>query len=261
MDILLVKNKKRSPNEHHFCGKIIKRILDEVKKMANVLPHKEESSLTTYYPPKGAYEVFRDDAHYEEKVREWGIVTTKAVKKDFWYKGATYQRKVVIKGYEMFGEYQSLVLEFEDGNLTCMNIDYLKEMQGPNYAKTFGVTEEEKEKKVAATKVKSKPKKEKKEKLALPEDKVHVEAVIRGFDTKYNSFTQEDEEIILYEEVNIVGEQPLHVGLAWSSYSKTLKKAELLEGDKLEFDAKIAEKKHTKEVLYKINNPSKLKKA
>jgi hypothetical protein len=139
-----------------------------------------------------------------------------------------------------------------------MNIHYLKEMQGPNYTKTFGISEEEKEKKSTT---KAKPKKEKKEKLPLPADKVHVEAVIRGFDTKYNNFTQEDEEIVLYEEVNIVGEQPLHVGLAWSSYSKTLKKAELSEGDKLEFDAKIAEKKHTKEVLYKINNPSKLKKA
>lgn len=67
-------------------------------------------------------------------------------------------------------------------------------------------------------------------------------------------------------------ENPVGVGLAWCSHSKTLKKFELVPGDTLEFDGKIVKKKLPKgkdveeefiveeTVPYKINNPSKIKK-
>ena len=54
------------------------------------------------------------------------------------------------------------------------------------------------------------------------------------------------------------GENELEVGDAWCSYSKTLKKAELEEGNELEFDGKIVDKKFNKDIRFKINNPSKL---
>ena len=54
--------------------------------MAITLPHIEDSNSTTYFPPKGDYETFVDDSHYAEKVKEWGLSTTKEVKKQFWYK-------------------------------------------------------------------------------------------------------------------------------------------------------------------------------
>ena len=75
-----------------------------------------------------------------------------------------------------------------------------------------------------------------------------------------NHFTGEEDEVILLELVKVERENELEVGNAWCSYSKTLKKAELEEGDELEFDGKIVEKKFNKEIRYKINNPSKLAK-
>ncbi len=46
-----------------------------------------------------------------------------------------------------------------------------------------------------------------------------------------NHFTGEEDEVILLEHVKVEGENELEVGDAWCSYSKTLKKAELAEGD------------------------------
>jgi len=58
--------------------------------------------------------------------------------------------------------------------------------------------------------------------------------------------------------VNLIGENEIEIGDAWCGYSKTLKKLELVEGERLEFDGKITDKKMNKEVLYKLNNPSKI---
>jgi hypothetical protein len=272
--------------------------------MAIKLPHIEDSNRTLYLPPKGQYEPFMDDAHYEEKVREWGLSTTKDVKKEFWYKEATYQRLVTIKGYEVYGEgneYNTIVIEFQDGNLTCIHPAYLKEMQSPSFGKApIGTVNEdetqvpqkaEKEKKETAQALpahkvekkvttddktgskKEKAKKDKPAKVELPVDKVHMIGTVKQFALSWNHFNEEHDEVVVLENVVIEQDDPIEIGLAWCSHSKTLKKFELAPGEKLEFDGKIVKKRLPKgkdveeefiieePVPYKVNNPSKIKKS
>ncbi|GGH09633.1 hypothetical protein [Paenibacillus segetis] len=107
---------------------------------------------------------------------------------------------------------------------------------------------------------KTKPKKEKKQKLQLPEEKVKMTAIVQEFTTVPNHFSDNDDEVVIYEAVTII-EPELEVGEAWSSHSATLKKHELAIGDKITFEAKIVAKKLTKyPVPYKINNPAKIQK-
>lgn len=107
---------------------------------------------------------------------------------------------------------------------------------------------------------KSKPKKEKKQKPQLPEEKVKMTAIVQEFTTVPNHFSDNDDEVVIYEAVTII-EPELEVGEAWSSHSATLKKHELAIGDKITFEAKIVAKKLTKyPVPYKINNPAKIQK-
>jgi hypothetical protein len=274
-------------------------------------PQLEQSELTKYIPPKGEYETFRDVDHYKEKLREWGLSSAREAKKEFWYKDRNYQRLVTIKGYETYGsalDINTLVIEFQDGNLTCIHPAYLKEMQQSSFGKESMITESseaevvtapeevtavevplaaedidvpetikaaESAKKEAApkqAKVKEpKPQKEKAPKLELPADKVHFTASVKQFALVYNPFNEENDEVVVLENVQIVLEEnPLEIGLAWCSHSKTLKKFELAIGDALEFDGKVAAKKLGKgkdvdeeflvavPVLYKINNPSKI---
>jgi hypothetical protein len=58
----------------------------------------------------------------------------------------------------------------------------------------------------------------------------------------------------------VLGDAPLHIGEAWCGYSNTLKGFGLEVGDIVEFDGKVVDKKFNKEILYKVNNPSKLTK-
>lgn len=261
--------------------------------MANKLPHVEDSLGTMYLPPKGDYETFVDEAHYEEKVREWGL----SVKKEYWYKERTHQRIVTIIGYEVYGktgEHNTIVLEFQDGHLTCIHPAYLKEMQSPSFAKaaisdtTVAPAKKKETTSKAAiektTTTESKPavkkeqpekkaKKEKAPKIELPTDKVHFTASVKQFALTWNHFNEENDEVVVLENVIIQQEDPVEIGLAWCSHSKTLKKLELEPGNVLEFDAKIVKKKLAKgkdveeefitsdPVHYKINNPSKLKKS
>jgi hypothetical protein len=268
--------------------------------MAILLPHIEDSNTTYYIPPKGDYEQFKDEAHYAEKVREWGLCSTKEVKREFWYKDKTHQRLVTIKGFETFGnttEYYTLIIEFQDGNLSCIHPAYLKEMQSSNFGKEIRVTEtdsssetsENQPKAMAETKVstetiapvptikEAKPVKEKKEKpvkLVLPEDKVHFTGRVKQFAMSWNHFNEENDEVVVLENVRIKQEEPIEVGLTWCAHSKTLKKFELSPGETLEFDGKIVKKSLPKgknvedenlrlgdvSVQYKINNPSKITK-
>jgi hypothetical protein len=274
-------------------------------------PQLEQSELTKYIPPKGEYETFRDVDHYKEKLREWGLSSAREAKKEFWYKDRNYQRLVTIKGYETYGsalDINTLVIEFQDGNLTCIHPAYLKEMQQSSFGKESMITESseaevvtapeevtavevplaaedidvpetikaaESAKKEAApkqAKVKEpKPQKEKAPKLELPADKVHFTASVKQFALVYNPFNEENDEVVVLDNVQIVQEEnPLEIGLAWCSHSKTLKKFELAIGDSLEFDGKVAAKKLGKgkdvdeeflvdvPVLYKVNNPSKI---
>ncbi|MFK7694566.1 hypothetical protein [Paenibacillus sp. HJGM_3] len=97
-------------------------------------------------------------------------------------------------------------------------------------------------------------------KLQLPEEKVKMTATVQALATVPNHFTEEDDEIVIYEAVSIL-EPPMEVGEAWSSHSNTLKKLELQVGDTLTFECKIVAKKLTKHpVAYKINNPAKIQK-
>lgn len=245
-------------------------------------------------PPKGDYETFSDDVHYSEKVREWGLSSTKEVKKQFLYKEKNLQYTVTVIGYEVYGKennQNTIIIQFQDGSLTCIHPAYLKEMQAPSFGKgTFTEAaeapspspspindEKETEKTPVKTIEKAKEpkkneKKEKPAKLELPEDKVHFTAAVKQFALSWNNFNEENDEVIVLENVMIVQDQSIDIGLAWCSHSKTLKKFELKPGDSLEFDGKIVKKKLPKgkdaeeefvvlePVHYKINNPSKIKK-
>ncbi|MGX4584149.1 hypothetical protein [Paenibacillus chitinolyticus] len=107
---------------------------------------------------------------------------------------------------------------------------------------------------------KAKAKKEKAPKLQLPEGKVKMTAKVQDFTTVPNHFSDNDDEVIIYENVAIV-EPETDIGTAWSSHSATLKKLELEVGDTITFEAKIVAKKLTRyPVPYKINNPAKIQK-
>lgn len=100
----------------------------------------------------------------------------------------------------------------------------------------------------------------KKKAIQLPEDKLAVTATIKEFTTVPNHFSDNDDEVIIYEAVSIEGHD-LAIDEVWSSHSATLKKLELNVGDNVSFEAKIVAKKLTQHpVKYKINNPSKMKK-
>ncbi|CAH2715215.1 hypothetical protein BACCIP111895_02399 [Neobacillus rhizosphaerae] len=268
----------------------------------------EQTGKTQYIPPKGDYETFRDEDHYKEKLKEWGLSSAKEAKKEFWYKDRNNQRHVTIKGFETYGgagDINTLVIEFQDGNLSCIHPAYLKEMQQSSFGKESLLTVEDKEplttasEKPAALEPKStaveetettkdmksprkeaapkpakakepKAKKEKAPKLELPAEKVHFTASVKQFALTYNPFNEENDEVVVLENVQIVQENPIDIGLGWCSHSKTLKKFELSQGDSLEFDGKVTAKKLAKgkdvseefvvdvAVLYKINNPSKI---
>lgn len=239
----------------------------------------------TYLPPKGDFEIFVNDEHYAEKVKEWGLSSSKEAKTHFWYKEANYKLQITIKGYEEFGkttEYNTIVMEFEDGSLSCIHPAYLKEMQANSFSTTVSTDNESSKStpKSASTKkteTKAAPKavkekKEKPKKIELPEEKVHFTAVVQQFALSWNHFNEENDEVVILKDVAIQNDSPLEIGLSWCSHSKTLKKFELTPGDKLEFDGKMVKKKLpsgkdvdeefivSEPVLYKINNPSKIKK-
>ncbi|GHH96892.1 hypothetical protein [Neobacillus kokaensis] len=259
-----------------------------------------QSEQIQYLPPKGEYETFRDEEHMKEKLKEWGLSTAK---KEFWYKDRNFQQPVSIKGYEIYGntaEFNTLIIEFPDGKLTSIHPAFLKEMQQSSFGKESLITaledkeikemasdkdsssanEAEPEVETAIKKAESKtskpsepkPKKAKAAKLELPAEKVHFTANVKQFAFTYNPFNEENDEVVVLENVQIQQENPLDLGLAWCSHSKTLKKFELAPGELLEFDGKVVAKKLAKgkdveeefiveaPVLYKINNPSKLMK-
>lgn len=259
--------------------------------MASSTAGTKQSNLTQYIPPKGVYEQFEDETQYFEKVKEWGL----SAKKEFWYKDRYQHCLVAIKGYETFGEtaeYNTLVVEFPDGNLMCIQPAYLKEMQSSGFGKELIEQSEESltAKPEAATKTekvqssvpsveekaekpakKAKEKKEKAAKLVLPEDKVHFTGKVKQFALSWNHFNEDNDEVVVFEDVRIEQDEPIEVGLAWGSHSKTLKKLELELGQELEFDGKIVKKSLPKgkdvedeamlldvSVAYKINNPSKI---
>lgn len=239
--------------------------------------------------PKGSFETFIDENHYKEKLKEWGISSAREAKKEFLYKEGQNQYTVSIKGYESYGitgEFDTVVIEFQDGKQCCIHPAYLKEMQQSSFGKenifsdvgskgTESAVVEVEADSPTLSKNKSKPKKttpkkEKAVKIDLPSEKVHFTAKVKQFALTYNPFNEENDEVVILEDVQISQDPPLVLDYAWCSHSKTLKKFELVTGDLLEFDGKVTAKKLAKgkdvpedqmievPVLYKINNPSKI---
>ncbi|MBO9597458.1 MAG: hypothetical protein J7559_06520 [Cohnella sp.] len=241
--------------------------------------------------PSGGYTSFADGEEELDKCREWGLLSEKAAKtKTFAYKRAGQSWTCNVVG---FVDSVTAVISFENGQLHCIHPSYLKEMQALSFgqrgpaadagseataaseedsggqvqaAAKEAATDTSAAKPAAAEPAKPPAAKEpaakggKKQKLQLPEEKVKMTAIVKEFATVPNHFTEEDDEVVIYEAVAIL-EPALEVGDAWSSHSATLKKLELAVGDKLVFDAKIAAKKLLKHpVPYKINNPSKIQK-
>jgi hypothetical protein len=234
----------------------------------------EEAQVIRFIPPKGSFEKFQNDTHYAEKVKEWGLSATK---KEFWYKTRSHHYAVSIIGYEISGhsaEYNTVVIEFQDGKRTCIHPAYLKEMQSSSFGKEITVKADleladaeiadnpipasyeqqqptsikeptsinEKGENVTKPVKEIKAKKEKTVKLILPEDKVHFSAHVKQFAYSWNHFNEENDEVVVLENVKISLDESLEVGFAWCAHSKTLKKYELSPGDQLEFDGKIVKK-------------------
>lgn len=238
------------------------------------------------------YNTFEDEDELLDQCKEWGLISEKAVKtKAFFYKGSGMNMPCSIIGYV---DQMTAVIEFDNKQLHCIHPSYLKEMQAANYSQrlvagaedTTGAepeaqqedakastgaaesveaveaVEEVEAKAPKAKQPKEKAKKERTPKLELPEEKVKMIATVQEFTTVPNNFSDNDDEVIIYEGVSILEPSPLDIGTAWSSHSNTLKKLELEVGDTVTFECKIVAKKLSKHpVPYKINNPAKMQKA
>ncbi|MEW9701502.1 hypothetical protein [Paenibacillus sp. SI8] len=239
----------------------------------------------TFIIEPSTYSAFDNEAEQLEKCKEWNLLSEKASKaKAFFYKGNGRNLACTIIG---FVDKMTAVIEFDNKQKHCIHPSYLKEMQAANYGQKLTSAPEEaiepetveaaveastqqeeapqaveanaKEPKIEEA-PKGKAKKEKAPKLELPEEKVKMRATVKEFTTVPNHFSDNEDEVVIYESVFIT-EPETEIGTAWSSHSATLKKMELAIGDTLTFEAKIAAKKLTKHpVPYKINNPAKLKK-
>ncbi|PLR84390.1 hypothetical protein CVD25_02345 [Bacillus canaveralius] len=245
--------------------------------------------MFTTIPPKGDYTAFNSEDEYISKTKAWGLISAsaKSAKHEFLYKRENATYKVIIEGYDTNGSHETAIVSFANGALHCVHPAYLKEMQSPSFGKDSVFNSEAEptanEVPVSGAAVppavevpisgdaqqsnskkanNKKDAKEKKQKavLDLPADKVSFEAVVKEFTTKYNHFTESEDEILVLEKVKIVGDNALEIGEAWCGYSNTLKKSELETGDSITFNAKIVDKKLNKDIRYKINNPSKITK-
>ncbi|SEB82136.1 hypothetical protein [Paenibacillus sp. GP183] len=230
------------------------------------------------------YNAFESEAEQIDKCKEWGLLSDKASRsKAFFYKGSGKNLSCSIIGYV---DNMTAVIEFENNQKHCIHPSYLKEMQASNYSQRIAAAVEESVDSVEADGVeleivqeaaqlteeamieepkveeapKVKAKKEKAQKVQLPEEKIKMVATVKEFTTVPNNFSDNDDEVVIYEAVSIV-EPETELGTAWSSHSNTLKKLELAIGDTITFEGKIVAKKLTKHpVPYKINNPGKIQK-
>lgn len=104
----------------------------------------DEHLPTQYIPPQGEYIELETEKHYIEKCKEWGLFNTKP-KKEFLYKSNNKKFIVSIVGYQEFGkekDVNTLVIQFEDGNLSCILPAFLKEMQSSSFDTKNAVIQE-----------------------------------------------------------------------------------------------------------------------
>lgn len=237
-----------------------------------------------------SYTLFKDEVEAMKWCKNWGLLSEKAVKqKTFRYRGQNMDVACELVGY---ADQVTAVIQVGE-QLHCIHPAHLKEQQAgrvvvrieadgqelkdeegsggsAEISGQVGELEETFAEKIAeaakAEKVEKPQKKEKKAAFSLPEGKVVVEAILQAFVMVPNHFTEEDDEVVIFEQVLIqihseTGTETIPLESAWSSHSNTLKKFELQVGDHLKFEAKIAQKKLTKHpVKYKLNNAAKVTK-
>ncbi|MCD1260433.1 hypothetical protein B5M42_016660 [Paenibacillus athensensis] len=247
-----------------------------------------------------AFNAFEDESEQIEKCKAWGLLSEKAAKtKAFYYKNSGMSLTCTIAGYiddmtavirfengALHCIHPSYLKEMQASTFGAKNAAASEDAgagpagaeadkpeasvlaqaadSGTPVADDDGADEtppaqapKAKATKAAAPKEKAK----KASKLELPEGKVKMKATVKEFASVPNHFTEEDDEVIIYEAVSLEEDPPVEIGTAWSSHSATLKKLELEVGDTLAFEGKIVAKKLTKHpVPYKINNPAKLQK-
>lgn len=224
---------------------------------------------------------FSSEDELIDKCKEWNLLSATATKP----KTYLYKRNGLILPCEIVGyvDDMTVVVQFENQQQHCIHPAYLKEMQTASFGQKSGVSSDiskpvdESVGEDAATEITLTPatldvepkaketvekpvKTTKKKVIELPEEKLQMTAVVKEFATVPNHFSDNDDEVIIYEGVTVEGHD-FGIDEVWSSYSATLKKLELETGDQVSFEAKIVAKKLTKHpVKYKINNPSKMKK-
>jgi hypothetical protein len=244
------------------------------------------------------YNAFENEAAQLDKCKEWNLLSDKASKtKSFFYKGNGVNLACSIIGYvdkmtaviefdnkqmhcihpsylkemqaanyrqslaaavEEARDPENIELQLPEEALLVEEIEAEKPVAEELKAEESSDGESQEEELKAEAPPKGKAKKEKAQKLQLPEEKVKMTATVQEFTTVPNNFSDNDDEVIIYEAVSII-EPVTEVGIAWSSHSATLKKLELEIGDTISFEGKIVAKKLTKHpVPYKINNPAKI---
>ncbi|AZK47438.1 hypothetical protein [Paenibacillus lentus] len=249
----------------------------------------------TFMIEPDTYTTFADEAELMDKCKEWGLLSNKAAKmKAFYYKGHGLNEACSIVGYV---DHITAVIQLGNNQKHCIHPSYLKEMQAANYgikavdtavsaegdnnpAATTAIKNESKaESKAAPTKVavnektdkaknnaveaakvsaKDSGKKSTKARIELPEGKVKLIAMVKEFTTIPNHFSDNDDEVVIYENVAVIDPE-MEIGDAWSSHSATMKKVELEIGDTISFEAKIVNKKLTKHpIRNKLNNVAKI---
>lgn len=221
---------------------------------------------------------FSSEDELIDRCKEWNLLSNTATKpKTYLYKGYGLTLPCEIVGYV---DNMTVVVQFENKQQHCIHPSYLKEMQTAGFGQRGATAsdsadpvdmlelsddvEEEIVEVVEVAKVAKeipkKPAKAKKQVVELPEDKLQMTAIVKEFATVPNHFSDNDDEVIIYEGVSVEG-QELAIDEVWSSHSATLKKLELQVGDRVSFEAKVVAKKLTQHpVKYKINNPAKMKK-
>jgi hypothetical protein len=217
-----------------------------------------------------SYIPFRDDEECLEKCAQWGLVTAKAkaAKKDYLYKGANGEEQATLVGYL---ESVFAVIKLASGRYHSIHPAFLKEMQGARFIYPSKVSEntsgeEQPAEEIAepeeiqAVPVKQAPaEKTKRKPVDLPDGKVALKAIVDRFETKYDPFTQGEMEVIIFSNMSWEGSDTDGI-TAWSSYSATLKKAELAEGDQVTLEGKLADKKLNNDIRIKVNNAAKIEK-
>ncbi|ULO09481.1 hypothetical protein H1230_12295 [Paenibacillus sp. 19GGS1-52] len=215
---------------------------------------------------------FTSEDELIDRCKEWNLLSNTATKpKTYLYKGYGLTLPCEIVGYV---DNMTVVVQFENKQQHCIHPSYLKEMQTASFGQRGATASDtanpvdEVEEEIAelaevaevAKEIPKKAVKAKKQVVELPEDKLQMTAIVKEFTTVPNHFSDNDDEVIIYEGVSVEGHD-LALDEVWSSHSATLKKLELQVGDRVSFEAKVVAKKLTQHpVKYKINNPAKMKK-